>query len=176
MVQENIRTPSVEFYLTVTLWHRYNLKYIKRSKRMKKYLITALSASIIISGISTGFSQTASAKENTVTSTQIEEQKKGIAYDKNSILEQLHGSEFAVALPYKDGIVETPRGYISSVVTNPETNQSFYKFESEIQTYGLKKTIIVYGFRYGGEALSTVLDVVSDDTAKYVKKKFRKNS
>lgn len=34
----------------------------------------------------------------------------------------------------------------------------------------MKKSAIVFAFRYGGNALSTVLDVVSESTAKYVKK------
>lgn len=61
-------------------------------------------------------------------------------------------------------------GYIATVVTNPDTNISFYKIERDFQTFGLKKTAIVAAFRYGGKALSTVLDVVSDDTADYVRK------
>lgn len=137
---------------------------------MKKQLITALSASIILSGISTGFIQSASAKENISSQVQTQQNENQIAYDENFILEKLQGSEFAIALPQKEGIVEVPNGYVSSVVTNPETNQSFYKVESEIQPYGLKKSAIVFAFRYGGNALSTVLDVVSESTAKYVKK------
>ncbi|WP_434120892.1 hypothetical protein [Salinicoccus roseus] len=55
--------------------------------------------------------------------------------------------------------------YVSSLVINSETNQSFYKIESEIQSYGFKKSVIVFAFRYGGGALPTAFDVVIDDTA-----------
>lgn len=132
---------------------------------MKKSLIAVLSASIIFSGVSTGFSNKALAEEPVVSSSVVE-----VAYDEQTVLAQLEGSSFPVALLYKEGIIETPEGYVSSVVTNPETNQSFYKVEAEMQTFGLKKTAIVYAFRYGGRALSTVLDVVSDSTATYVRK------
>lgn len=93
-----------------------------------------------------------------------------ITYDENYILEKSQGSEFAIALPQKEKIIEVPNGYKTSVVTNPETNQSFHEVESEIQPYGLKKSAIVYAFRYGGNVLSTVLDTFSNGTAKYVKK------
>ncbi|UXU84863.1 hypothetical protein MUA77_05595 [Mammaliicoccus sciuri] len=137
---------------------------------MKKHLITALGVSIILSGVSTSFMQNASAKENISSNVKTQESDEQIAYDENFILNELKGSQFAIALPIKEGTVKVPKGYTSSVVTNPETNQSFYKIKYTTQFYGLKKSAIVYSFRYGGKGLSTVLDVVSKDTAKYVRK------
>ena len=137
---------------------------------MKKTLITMLSATIIFSGVSVGVSEKAFAGERSGISSVVEKEQT-VAYDEETVLAGLEGTTiFALALLYKEGIVEVPEGYLASVVTNPETNQSFYKIEAEMQTFGLKKTAIVYAFRYGGKALGTVLDVVSDSTATYVKK------
>lgn len=86
-----------------------------------------------------------------------------VAYDKDYIEEMLkeHDGNFVMPLPYKEGSVEVPLGYSYSIVTNPYTDQSFYRVERNITTYGFKKFAIVNAFRYGGKALSIVLDVVS---------------
>ncbi|MFG6115554.1 hypothetical protein [Thalassobacillus devorans] len=139
---------------------------------MKKPMISLISASIIFSGFSPSLTNVVSAEEHDNNpSVNVEQQKEGIAYDEKTISDKLREtSTFALVLPYKEGIVEVPEGYVVSLITNPQTNLSFYKIESQVQVQGLKKTAIVYAFRYGGKALSTVLDVVSDSTAKYVKK------
>lgn len=138
---------------------------------MKKSIVAMLSASIIFSGVSTGISNKVFAEELIETPTIEKMQNNVIAYDEKTVLEHLEESTvFAIALPYKEGVVQVPEGYTTTVVTNPETNESFYKIEAEMQTYGLKKKAIVLAFRYGGDALGTVLNVVSDDTAKYIKK------
>ena len=46
---------------------------------------------------------------------------------------------YLVALPYKEGQVQVPEGFTYSVVTNPYTNQSFYKIEREFAYHGFKK-------------------------------------
>ena len=143
---------------------------------MKKFLVSSLCASFILTGV-VGTSGTFAATKEGDTSTQVitttlDNQEVKVAYDKEFIIEELKNSSgnFDLVLPYKEGNIEVPKGYHTILITNPETQQSFYRISSEYQTFGLKKWAIVNGFRYGGEALSVVLDVVSPDTAKYVKK------
>ena len=138
---------------------------------MKKLIPATLSATILVSGLSVGFANTAFAKNDTQVSPITLEQTEKTAYTEDYILKRMENTEgFALVLPYKKGNIEVPEGYISTLVTNPDTGRSFYKIDRAIQTYGVKKTVIVAAFRYGGKALSVVLDVVTDDTAKYVRK------
>lgn len=130
---------------------------------MKKLLVSILSASLLSTGI---LPLEVKAEEvNT-------EDKVTVAYSKTEILEKIKNNEpnTNIILDYKPGKVELPPNYNYSVVQNPETNKSYIKVKSEISTRGLKKTIIVNAFRYGGKYLGEVLEIVSDDAAKYVTK------
>lgn len=49
-------------------------------------------------------------------------------------------------LPYKEGDIKVPEGYNVTLITNLETQQSFYRISSEFQTFGFKKWAIVNGF------------------------------
>lgn len=134
---------------------------------MKKTLISAMGATLLFTGF--GFSDTTFAQEQNIPLA--ESQQNEVAYTKEFILKQLENTEeFALVLPYTAGSIELPEGYISTLVSNPDTNLSFYKIENEIQTIGFKKTAIVWAFRYGGEALGIVMDVVNDDAADYIRK------
>lgn len=133
---------------------------------MKNQVIASiLCATVLVGSVSPNF-QAFAEETNSNETTHL------VAYDMNYIEDMLKdlNNDFALALPYKEGNVELPLGYSYSVVTNPYTNQSFYKVERNITTYGLKKFAIVNAFRYGGKALGTVMDVVSPATAKYIKK------
>lgn len=141
---------------------------------MRKLLASSLCVSLIITGFAetSAFAATKEGYTSTQVTTNFDNQKVKIAYDKAFIIEELNNStgEFDLVLPYQEGDIIVPEGYNTTLITNPETQQSFYRISSEYQTFGLKKWAIVNAFRYGGKALSTVLDVVSPATAKYIKK------
>lgn len=138
---------------------------------MKKVLISGVCASLIFSSFA---ATPAFAAKEDVTSPKvsIEKSESNIAYSQEHIKELLNqsSSQFDLVLPYKEGVIKVPEGYTSTLITNPYTNESFYRIGSQFQTFGLKKWAIVNAFRYGGKALSTVLDVVSDSTATYIRK------
>ncbi|KNE19242.1 hypothetical protein [Virgibacillus pantothenticus] len=138
---------------------------------MKKVLVSGLCASLLVANFA-GTSALAATKEHSTQTEVTTSVNKEVSYDQEFINKKLLeiSEGFALPLPYKEGDVEVPEGYSVSVVTNPVTNQSFYRINPVVQTYGLKKWAIVNAFSYGGKALSTVLDVVSDSTAKYIKK------
>ena len=145
---------------------------------MRKFLISSLCSSLIITGFG-GMPTFVMANEgynSMQVATNSGNQKVKISYDEEFIIEELNNNfgEFDLVLPYKEGDIKVPEGYNVTLITNLETQQSFYRISSEFQTFGFKKWAIVNGFRYGGKALSIVLDVVTPDTAKYIRKNSEK--
>lgn len=134
-----------------------------------KLVVSVLGVSILVGGMAPSLQVLAAEPAPTVEMTQ---PTLPVAYDEQFIVDLLDNSDlnYSVALPYKEGQVQVPEGFTYSVVTNPYTNQSFYKIERGFAYYGFKKFAIVNAFRYGGKALSVVMDVVSPATAKYIKK------
>lgn len=134
-----------------------------------KLVMSVLGVSILVGGLAPSLQVLA---EESSPSAEVAPQTLPIAYDEQYIVNVLDNSDlnYSVALPYKEGEVQVPEGFTYSVVTNPYTNKSFYKIERGFATYGFRKLAIVSAFRYGGKALSVVMDVVTPTTAKYIKK------
>ncbi|API91496.1 MULTISPECIES: hypothetical protein [unclassified Virgibacillus] len=86
---------------------------------MKKVLVSGLCASLLVANFA-GTSALAATKEH---STQTE----------------------VTTSVNKEGDVEVPEGYSISVVTNPVTNQSFYRINPVVQTYGILKSFLNTG-------------------------------